>query len=273
MTIRHHAVIWRIRMREILSLTDVSLTYQAENCEVPALEGVNISADEGELIAIVGPSGCGKSTLLSLVAGLNTPTSGKIVIAGEEVSGVSTHIGYMLQKDNLLDWRTIRSNVLLGLEIRKMLTRENIEYTDCLLDTYGLGEFRDKYPSQLSGGMRQRAALIRTLATKPDLLLLDEAFSALDYQTRLTVTDDVFRILKSEGKTAIIVTHDIPEGISMADRIVVMSARPGRVAAVHRVDFKKPEGGIMPPLERRRDPSFGRLFNLIWKELDMNVPT
>ena len=256
-------------MQEILRLKNVSLTYQAENCEVSALENVSFSADEGELVAVVGPSGCGKSTLLSLIAGLSAPTEGAVIIAGEETRGVSSHIGYMLQKDNLLDWRTIRSNVLLGLEIRKMLTPDNIEYVDCLLKTYGLGEFQDKYPSQLSGGMRQRAALIRTLAAKPELLLLDEAFSALDYQTRLAVTDDVFRILKSEKKTAVIVTHDIPEGISMADRIVVMTARPGRVRAVRDVVFRRPDGSIMPPLGRRNDPGFGRLFNLIWKELDM----
>ena len=259
-------------MREILRLENVSLTYQAENCEVSALENICVSAAEGELIVVAGPSGCGKSTLLSLIAGLSVPTEGKVVIAGEEIRGVSSQIGYMLQKDNLLDWRTIRSNVLLGLEIRKRLTPENIEYVDCLLDMYGLGEFQDKYPAQLSGGMRQRAALIRTLAAKPELLLLDEAFSALDYQTRLAVTDDVFRILRSEKKTAVIVTHDIPEGISMADRIIVMTARPGRVRTINDVVFRRPDGSIMPPLERRRNPDFGRLFNLIWKELDMNVP-
>lgn len=262
-----------IFMRDILKLENISLTYQAENGEVHALDKVSLSAREGELIAIVGPSGCGKSTLLSIISGLTEPSSGKVIIAGESVRGVSSHIGYMLQKDNLLDWRTIRSNVLLGLEIRKMLTEENIEYVDELLETYGLGEFRDKYPPQLSGGMRQRAALIRTLATKPELLLLDEAFSALDYQTRLAVTDDVFRILKQENKTAVIVTHDIPESISMADRIVVMTARPGRIRALHDVDFTVPEGGAMPPLERRNDPAFGRFFNLIWKELDMNGQT
>jgi len=255
-------------MREILNLYNVSLTYQAENGEVAALEDVNFSAREGELIAVVGPSGCGKSTLLSLIAGLVPPSKGCALIAGEPVRGVSAHIGYMLQKDNLLDWRTIHSNVLLGLEIRKTRTQENVAYVDGLLKTYGLYEFRDKYPSQLSGGMRQRAALIRTLAAKPELLLLDEAFSALDYQTRLAVTDDVFRILKSERKTAVIVTHDIPEGISMADKIVVMTARPGRIRAVHDACFTRPDGTVMPPLERRNDAGFGRLFNMIWKELD-----
>jgi len=257
-------------MREILRLEDVSLVYQAENGEVTALENFNLTAWEGEQIAIVGPSGCGKSTLLSIIAGLEPPTHGKVYLEGEPVDGVSEKIGYMLQKDNLLQWRTIRSNVLLGLEIRGMLTDQTIAYAENLLKTYGLWEFADKYPSQLSGGMRQRAALIRTLATQPKLLLLDEAFSALDYQTRLAVTDDVFKILKSVGKTAIIVTHDIPEGISMADRVVVVSGRPGRVKSIHKVELDTPGGGFATPLQRRASPGFTRYFNTIWKELDLN---
>ncbi|MDR2908428.1 MAG: ABC transporter ATP-binding protein, partial [Oscillospiraceae bacterium] len=239
-----------------------------ENGEVPALSGLNFAAEKGELIAIVGPSGCGKSTMLSIVAGLERPTRGRVLLAGRELVGVGDQTGYMLQKDNLLNWRSIRSNVLIGLEIRKMLTEENVAYADSLLATYGLGEFRDNYPSQLSGGMRQRAALIRTLATRPDILLLDEAFSALDYQTRLTVTDDVYAILKKEGKTALIVTHDIPEGISMADRVVVLSARPGTVRSVCGISFAE---GELPPLQRRSHPKFREYFNQIWKELDINV--
>ena len=257
-------------MREILRLAHVSLVYQAENGEVSALENFNLTAMEGEQIAIVGPSGCGKSTLLSVISGLERPTGGKVYLDGELSLGVSEKIGYMLQKDNLLQWRTIRSNVLLGLEIRGMLTPENITYAEKLLQTYGLGEFADKYPSQLSGGMRQRAALIRTLATRPELLLLDEAFSALDYQTRLAVTDDVFKILKSVGKTAIIVTHDIPEGISMADRVVVVSGRPGRVKSIHKIELDTPGRQITTPLQRRANPGFTGYFNTIWKELDLN---
>ena len=257
-------------MREILRLADVSLVYQAENGEVTALENFSFTALEGEQIAIVGPSGCGKSTLLSIIAGLEPPTRGKVYLEGEQVKGVSEKTGYMLQKDSLLQWRTIRSNVLLGLEIRGMLTGENIAYAENLLKTYGLWEFVDKYPSQLSGGMRQRAALIRTLATQPKLLLLDEAFSALDYQTRLAVTDDVFKILKSVGKTAIIVTHDIPEGISMADRVVVVSGRPGRVKSIHKVELDLPGEELTTPLQRRANPGFTRYFNTIWKELDLN---
>jgi NitT/TauT family transport system ATP-binding protein len=200
-------------MGEVLRLDDISLTYQAENGEVHAVNGVDFSINPGELVAIVGPSGCGKSSILSIIAGLERPSGGKVLLHGEEISGAGGQIGYMLQKDNLLEWRSIEGNVLLGLEIRGMLTPENIKYAKKLLETYGLLEFADKRPSQLSGGMRQRAALIRTLAARPELLLLDEAFSALDYQTRLSVTDDVYSILKKEGKTALIVTHDIPEGI------------------------------------------------------------
>jgi len=256
-------------MREYLCLEDVSLVYQAENGEVTALENFSLTAHEGEQIAIVGPSGCGKSTLLSIIAGLEPPTRGKVYLAGERVQCVSEKIGYMLQKDNLLQWRSIRSNVLLGLELRGMLSDQNIAYAENLLQTYGLREFADKYPSQLSGGMRQRAALIRTLATQPGLLLLDEAFSALDYQTRLAVTDDVSKILKSVGKTAIIVTHDIPEGISMADRVVVVSGRPGRVKSIHKIELDAP-GRQSAPLQRRASPGFTHYFNTIWKELDPN---
>ena len=261
-------------MREILRLKDISLTYQAENGEVHALDQISFTAEEGEMIGIVGPSGCGKSTLLSIIAGLEPATHGQILLGGEPVNGVSEKIGYMLQKDNLLSWRTIRSNVLLGLEIRRMLTAENIAYVENLLATYGLDEFAEKYPSQLSGGMRQRAALIRTLATKPELLLLDEAFSALDYQTRLAVTDDVLSILRKEKKTALIVTHDIPESISMSDRIIVLSGRPGRVKSIHKMEFSPRQGqSYLLPLERRNTPAFGQYFNLIWKELDVHVET
>ena len=258
-------------MREILELRDVCLTYQAENGEVEALRDINFSAREGELISIVGPSGCGKSTLLSIVSGLVRPSSGEVMIAGAPVVGVSEKIGYMLQKDNLLGWRSIRSNVLLGLEIRKMLTPENVAHVDGLLETYGLADFAGMYPSQLSGGMRQRAALIRTLAIKPELLLLDEAFSALDYQTRLAVTEDVWGILKKEHKTALIVTHDIPEGISLADRVVVLTGRPGSVKSIHEMVFDSGGGEPLTPLGRRNHPAFSKYFNQIWGELNVHV--
>ncbi|MCL1845723.1 MAG: ATP-binding cassette domain-containing protein [Defluviitaleaceae bacterium] len=201
-------------MREILRFANVSLTYQADNGEVDALRDIDFCVNEGELVSVIGPSGCGKSTMLSLASGLVSPSAGKVFAGGEEVRGVSRKVGYMLQKDSLLDWRSILGNVLLGLEIRGAKCNENVDYAKNLLKCYGLWEFCDKHPSQLSGGMRQRAALIRTLAVKPDILLLDEAFSALDYQTRLVVADDVFNILRREEKSAIIVTHDIADFMS-----------------------------------------------------------
>ena len=191
-------------MKKILEVKNICKTYQSQNGEIEALKNISFDINEGEYISIIGPSGCGKSTLLSIIAGLESKSSGKIYINGK--------IGYMLQKDNLLEWRTIYRNVLLGLEIQKEDTLENRKYVEELLKKYGLYEFKDKYPTQLSGGMRQRVALIRTLAIRPKILLLDEAFSALDYQTRLMVTEDIFKILKAENITALMVTHDITEG-------------------------------------------------------------
>ena len=191
-------------MKKILEVKNICKTYQAKNGEIEALKNISFDIKEGEYISIIGPSGCGKSTLLSIISGLENKTSGEIYIDGK--------IGYMLQKDNLLEWRTIYKNVLLGLEIQKENTSENREYVEKLLKKYGLYEFKEKYPAQLSGGMRQRVALIRTLAIRPKILLLDEAFSALDYQTRLMVTEDIFKILKAENITALMVTHDLSEG-------------------------------------------------------------
>lgn len=191
-------------MENILEVKNICKTYQAKNGEIEALKDINFKIEEGEYVSIIGPSGCGKSTLLSIIAGLENKTSGTTYINGK--------IGYMLQKDNLLEWRTVLNNVFLGLEIQRSNTPENKKYIIELLKKYGLYEFKDKYPNQLSGGMRQRVALIRTLAIKPKILLLDEAFSALDYQTRLMVTEDIYKILKNEGITALMVTHDISEG-------------------------------------------------------------
>lgn len=253
-------------MKDFLKIKDISAVYQAENGETPAIENVSFNADKGEIISIVGPSGCGKSTLLSVIAGLFPPTKGEIIINGEKVNGISQNIGYMLQRDNLLPWRSIYKNIILGLEIQNKLTEENINYALELMKTYDLYDFKDKYPSQLSGGMRQRAALIRTLVTKPQVLLLDEAFSALDYQTRLNVTDDVYRILRKENQTTLIVTHDIPESISMSDRIIVLSNRPARIKSIHKIEFD----GERLPLNVRQSEKFGEYFNLIWKELDVH---
>lgn len=255
-------------MNDILKLENIKMTYQAENGEITALNDISFKVKNGEFISIVGPSGCGKSTLLSIIAGIVKQTSGTVYLAGKPINGISPEVGYMLQQDNLLDWRSIRKNVLIGLEIRKMLTDENIEYANRLLKTYGLAEFADKYPSQLSGGMRQRVALIRTLATRPRLLLLDEAFSALDFQTRLAVTDDVYGILKNEGKTAVMVTHDISESISMSDRIIVLTKRPADIKEIHQINFGESHSS---PMRRRSAPSFSEYFNTIWKELDVHV--
>nr|WP_092754349.1 ABC transporter ATP-binding protein [Hydrogenoanaerobacterium saccharovorans] len=254
-------------MLDVLRVQDIEEKYQAQNGEIKALENISFSMKKGEFMSIVGPSGCGKSTLLSIIAGLLKPTAGEVFVNGEKVTGVSTHIGYMLQKDNLLDWRTIYNNVMFGLEIRHRMTPENVQRAIHLLKTYGLYEFKDKYPSQLSGGMRQRVALIRTLAINPDILLLDEAFSALDYQTRLNVTNDVYRILKQEQVTTIMVTHDIPESISMGDRIMVLSARPATIKEILEIDFEDKD---RTPLSCRNSPKFGKYFDHIWKELGMN---
>lgn len=248
---------------DFLCVRDLSENYQAENGELLALDHIDFTVKKGEFVSIVGPSGCGKSTLLSIIAGLLPATSGSILLDGKEVRGVDPRIGYMLQKDNLLEWRTIWKNVLFGLEVRRRLDEASTDRAKNLLMSYGLWEFRESYPSQLSGGMRQRAALIRTLATSPEILLLDEAFSALDYQTRLTVTDDVYRILRREGITTLMVTHDIPESISMGDRVMILTRRPARLGEMLDIDF----GPGRTPLECRNDPRFGQYFNHIWKEL------
>lgn len=241
----------------ILKVKNINKIYQAKNGEIVALKDVSFDVKEGEFVSIIGPSGCGKSTLLSIISNLEKKTSGEIYIDGK--------IGYMLQKDNLLEWRTIFNNILLGLEIQKSKTKENKEYALSLLKKYGLYEFKDKYPAQLSGGMRQRAALIRTLAIKPKILLLDEAFSALDYQTRLMMTQDIYKILKEEKITAVMVTHDIAEAISMSDRIVVLTNRPATVKDIHTIDF---EIDNRTPLNCRESPKFSKYFNLLWKELE-----
>ena len=240
----------------ILEVKNICKTYQAQNGEIEALKNISFDVKEGEYISIIGPSGCGKSTLLSIISGLESKTSGEIYIDGK--------IGYMLQKDNLLEWRTIYKNVLLGLEIKNDNTAENRKYVEELLKKYGLYEFKDKYPTQLSGGMRQRAALIRTLAIRPKILLLDEAFSALDYQTRLMVTEDIFKILKAENITALMVTHDISEAISMSDRVIVLSERPATVKNIHNIEFEMEN---RTPLNCRENPKFSKYFNLMWKEL------
>lgn len=250
-------------MNPLLELDHVSYAYHSKTGETYAISDISFQIRKGEFIAITGPSGCGKSTLLSLISGLLTPDEGRILLPGTAQS--DANIGYMLQKDHLFEWRTVYQNVILGLEIQHKVNDRTIEHVENMLEDYGLSRFRNARPSELSGGMRQRAALIRTLALNPELLLLDEPFSALDFQTRLSVCDDVSQILRREKKTAILVTHDLSEAVSMADRILVLSSRPARIRRVLDISFEQPD---LSPLEKRNAPEFREYFNLLWKELN-----
>ena len=247
-----------------LEVRQVSCSYHTLEGETLALSDISFTLNTGQFLAVVGPSGCGKTTLLSLLCGLITPDTGEILLDGAPLSRKPEAVGYMLQKDHLFQWRTIFSNVALGLEIQKKLDAPARQELLSMLKSYGLEGFEQARPSQLSGGMRQRAALIRTLALKPDLLLLDEPFSVLDYQTRLAVGDEISGILREKEKTAILVTHDLSEAISMADQILVLTARPGQVKALIPISF--PDGQNRP-LDRRNCPEFSAYFNLVWKEL------
>lgn len=252
-------------MKRILELEHVHYAYHTPEGETPALTDLTFSVNAGEFLAIVGPSGCGKTTLLSLIAGLLTPEKGQIRIYQNPLSESTTNIGYMLQHDELFEWRTIYQNVLLGLEIQHMLNTSTRQHAHELLETYGLKQFENARPSELSGGMRQRAALIRTLVLKPELLLLDEPFSALDYQTRLNVGDDIGQILRKEKKTAILVTHDLSEAISLADRVIILSRRPATIHQTIPIFFDLDND---TPLNRRDTPEFKSYFKLIWKEMN-----
>ncbi len=254
-------------MKPLLEVSHVSYAYHTLAGETPTLSDITFSVDEGEFLAIVGPSGCGKSTLLSLLSGLLKPEQGTITISDSPLSIHQTNIGYMLQKDHLFEWRTVYRNVILGLEIQNRKTEENLAHVEQMLQDYGLSAFKNSRPSELSGGMRQRAALIRTLALDPSLLLLDEPFSALDYQTRLNVCDDVYQIIKKEKKTAILVTHDLSEAISMADRIFILSKRPATIQKIVSIHFEQPE---LLPMKRRQAREFKDYFNKIWKELNLD---
>ncbi len=254
-------------MEPLIACNHVNYTYHTLQGETPALCDIHFQVEEGEFVSIVGPSGCGKSTLLSLLCGLLKPESGEITFKGEPVSEKNRcRIGYMLQHDHLFEWRSVRKNILLGLEIQKKLSEETLLEADHLLKLYGLYPFKEKSPSQLSGGMRQRAALIRTLLLHPDLLLLDEPFSALDYQTRLQVGDDIGSIIRKSGKTAILVTHDLSEAVSLGDRILVLTPLPASVQSIMTTDFPKE----LSPFERRGADAFKGYFNQIWKELNPN---
>ncbi len=249
----------------LLELDHVSYSYHSKSGETYALSDISFQVEKGEFIAVTGPSGCGKSTLLSLISGLIAPNEGTIRLNGSSRYRETTNIGYMLQKDHLFEWRSVYRNVVLGLEIQHRLNEETDKHVREMLETYGLSRFADARPSELSGGMRQRAALIRTLALDPELLLLDEPFSALDFQTRLSVCDDVASILEKEKKTALLVTHDLSEAVSMADRVLVLSSRPARLRRILDIRYDKPK---MTPLEKRSAPEFQKYFNLLWKELN-----
>ncbi len=255
-------------MSKIVNVYNISLKYQSKNGEIDAISDVSFSVEKGEYISIVGPSGCGKTSLLSIICGLISPTSGKVFIDGTEITKPGPLIGFMPQNDHLFDWRTVFGNILVGLEVQKKRTKENVAYALDLLKTYGLYEFKDKYPSQLSVGMRQRVALIRTLTTHPHILLLDEPFASLDYQTRLAVADDIYFIIKNERKTAVMVTHDISESVSMSDRVLVLSKRPAVLKSIHDIKF---EHIRRTPINCRKEKEFSVYFNQILKELDVHV--
>ena len=247
-----------------LEVSGLSYSYHSMDGETQALSNISFTVDTGEFIAIVGPSGCGKSTLLSIFSGLLKPDEGEILIDGIPLPDSKVNIGYMLQKDHLFEWRSILSNAALGLEIQHKMDERHKNDLRELMNSYGLGNFENSRPSELSGGMRQRAALIRTLALEPDILLLDEPFSALDYQTRLSVCDDISTIIRGRHKTAILITHDLSEAVSVADRIIILSKRPGRIKGILPIPFSTPG---LSPLERRNDPEFSGYFNDVWKIL------
>ncbi|MBR6778819.1 MAG: ABC transporter ATP-binding protein [Clostridia bacterium] len=250
-------------MQDLVKIQDLSLIYQSIDSETTALSDINLTIRKQEFVSIVGPSGCGKTTILSLVAGLLKPTTGKITILDKTPNPKDDLAGYMFQRDNLLPWRTIEKNIYFGLEIKHKKTHDRKAFALSLAEKYGLKDFLKKHPSELSGGMRQRVALIRTLALQPELLLLDEPFSALDYQTRLELCDHIYEIIKKEKKTAILVTHDIFEAITMSDTIYVLSARPGTIKAIHQPKFDK----NLTPFERRKTEKAKELFDIIWQEI------
>lgn len=250
-------------MENLLEIINLSLSYHTKEFETEAIHNLSFSLPDRDFVSIVGPSGCGKTTILSLIAGLLKPSSGKIIFNGKEVLGISPEIGYMFQQDNLFDWLTVENNVLLGLKLQKKLTSQTQAFAMHLVEKYGLKDFCRHYPAELSGGMRQRVALIRTLATSPRLLLLDEPFSALDYQTRLNIQDIVHDIIKKEHKTTILVTHDISEAIAMSNRILILTQRPAQIKKDITLNFDP----SFSPFKRRDENNFGSYFNLIWENL------
>ncbi len=249
-------------MNNILKITNLSKKYHTKNGEITAIKDINIEVNKGDFISLVGSSGCGKSTLLNIIANLESPSSGNITFSDENFK-----IGYMFQSDSLFPWLTIYENCLIGLKIQKINTKENQEYVLSLLKKYNLYDFKDKYPNCLSGGMKQRVALIRTLALKPNILLLDEPFNALDYQSRLAISNDVYEILKKENQTAIMVTHDLSECVSMSNKVYVLSKRPSTIKKIYNIELDNPSS----PINNRKDKKFMEYYDKIWKDLDINV--
>lgn len=246
----------------ILEIKKLSKIYHTNKSEIPAIKDLDLNIKEGEFVAIVGPSGCGKTTLLSILCGLEEKSSGDIIFPKDKLK-----VGYMLQTDTLFPWLNILDNCLLGLKVKKEVTNENIAKIKDYLTTYGLKDFIYKYPSNLSGGMKQRVSLIRTLAIDPDIILLDEPFSALDYQTRLAVSDDVWKIIKKEKKTTIMITHDIAEAVSMADRVIVLTDRPSKVKCEYQINMKNKS----TPINNRNLEEFKYYYDKIWKDIDIHV--
>ncbi len=248
-----------------VSVKHIYMNYHSLKNFTKAINDITFTVGEGEFLSIVGPSGCGKSTILNIIAGLLNPSFGEIYIDDEKFTSVSPKMGYMFQRDQLFQWLNVWENILLGIKIQHKNIGNYKENLNNLLKDYGLWDFRFHYPDELSGGMRQKVALIRTLALNPEVLLLDEPFSALDYQTRLNISDEIFRIIKKEGKTAIMVTHDISEAIAMSNRIIVLSKRPAEIKKIFNIEFSVPHDS---PLKCREEPEFRIYFNNIWKELN-----
>lgn len=246
---------------KILEVKNLKKSYHTLKNEITALDDISFSVNKGEFISIVGPSGCGKSTILSILSKIINKSDGEINI------NKNTNIAYMLQDDCLLPFKTILENCLIGLEINNCLNEDNKKYVINLLNTYGLGDFINSYPKNLSGGMRQRVALIRTLAIKPDILLLDEALSSLDYQSRLAISDDLYNIIKKENKTAIMVTHDIGEAISMSDKIIVLTNRPAKIKNIYEIKYDNKS----TPMNNRKTKEYNKYFDLIWRDLDVQI--
>ena len=254
---------------DVIDVCDVFKSFVHPSGEsIEVLSGVNLSVRRQEFLSIIGPSGCGKSTIFNIIAGLLEPDSGRVMVHGEEINKTTGHVGYMMQRDLLLPWRNVLDNVSIGLEIQGKAKKERYDLARGYLERYGLISFENSYPTMLSGGMRQRVALIRTLVTNPDIIMLDEPFSALDYQTRLVLEEEILAILKNENKTCVLITHDIEEAIALSDRVVVMTKRPTAVKKTYDIRLASRHGSVM---KARSDSRFKEFFESIWRDLDIQM--